>query len=980
MSDESINTSWPGWETVRLIGRGNFGAVYEIQRKLFDDDEEVEKAALKVISIPQNDSDIEEMYNDGYDEESVTSSFRSHLKSIVAEYYLMRKMNGSTNIVNCDDVRYEQHADGIGWDIYIKMELLTPLAKSLPATVSDAQVIAIAKDMCEALELCSKHNIIHRDIKPQNIFVSPNGDYKLGDFGIAKTVEKTMGGTKTGTYKYMAPEVYSNRPYNSTADIYSLGLVLYWLLNERRMPFMPLPPAKLSAGMDEESRQRRFAGEPIPTPKNGSKELKRIVLKACAFDPKDRYQSAKEMREDLLHLSGTAEPVLDFRPVQKPEITENMGLSDDATVGPVFKQNVSTEMDEQDRTVGPVFDRKKPEYAPTVDQTVGPEFSKKAVNEQSTVKNTEDPIVEQKKAEVQTKRKKVWPTAVLIAVVLLAVSLIAVGACAFFANSGPRTKPTMMEDPSEINSASSTNQRVFGTIINRNQVKTITFLDTLRKAPRESWDISANQDGSVLAWVEENGNLYDLYIAGDGGVTAPENCTGLFRKYIYLTEINFNNCFDTSQVRSMAKMFDECSSLITLDLSEFDTSQVTDMSQMFRNCKSLSVLGVSNFDTTQVVNMAGMFAYCRSLAFLDVAGFDTTQVKCMSRMFFNCKGLFVWNDARGYYEPLSMDIRNWDVSNVLNYDSFVSLDGQNIFLYGQPWEQFFSGSAIDRSGLQKGIVSTGGPNVVLLREDGTVAATGRNDAGQCNTRSWTDIIAVSSSCFHTVGLKSDGTVVATGAYGNHQCEVNTWTDIVQIAAGMCHTVGLKSDGTVVAAGNTDGSQWDYGQCDVSGWTDIIYIAASDYYTIGIKADGTIVETGISDICGGKEHWNNIVAVACDGSRVVGLKADGTVVSFVRALYSDCDYSSWTDIVAIAVGYYHTIGLRADGTVVAAGITAENADDHGCTYYGQCDVEEWSDIVSIGAGINTTVGVREDGTVIVIGEDAAQMAGVQDWQR
>ena len=110
---------WPGWETVRLIGRGSFGAVYEIQRKLFEDDEEVEKAALKVISIPQNDSDIEEMYNDGYDEESVTSSFRSHLKSIVAEYSLMRKMNGSANIVNCDDVRYEQHADGIGWDIYM---------------------------------------------------------------------------------------------------------------------------------------------------------------------------------------------------------------------------------------------------------------------------------------------------------------------------------------------------------------------------------------------------------------------------------------------------------------------------------------------------------------------------------------------------------------------------------------------------------------------------------------------------------------------------------------------------------------------------------------------------------------------------------------------------------------------------------------------------------------------------------------------
>lgn len=63
---DQFKFSWPAWETVRQIGRGSFGAVYEIQRTLFD---EVERAALKVISIPQNDSDIEEMKSDGYDEE-----------------------------------------------------------------------------------------------------------------------------------------------------------------------------------------------------------------------------------------------------------------------------------------------------------------------------------------------------------------------------------------------------------------------------------------------------------------------------------------------------------------------------------------------------------------------------------------------------------------------------------------------------------------------------------------------------------------------------------------------------------------------------------------------------------------------------------------------------------------------------------------------------------------------------------------------
>ena len=296
-----IPSLWPGWETVRLIGQGSYGAVYEIRRDVLG---EPESAALKVITIPKSDSDIEELYSEGYDKGSVTNTFRNHLKSIVSEYTLMRKMTGSANIVNCDDVRYVQHDDGIGWDIFIKMELLTPLNKALSDTVSEETVIRIAKDLCQALVLCKKHGIIHRDIKPQNIFLSPNGDYKLGDFGIAKTVEKTTGGTKIGTYKYMAPEVYHNQPYGVGADIYSLGLVLYWLLNERRLPFLPLPPHPLKAGADEEARVRRLSGNPIPPPAHGSDSLKSIVLKACVFDVKYRYQSAAEMLEALNRLDA----------------------------------------------------------------------------------------------------------------------------------------------------------------------------------------------------------------------------------------------------------------------------------------------------------------------------------------------------------------------------------------------------------------------------------------------------------------------------------------------------------------------------------------------------------------------------------------------------------------------------------------------------------------------------------------------------
>lgn len=288
------------WNIKRKIGEGNFGAVFEIERKDFGT---VYKAALKTITIPKNQAELESILDDGMDAASAESYLQQFVEKIVGEFVLMSKLKGNSHIVSYEDHQVIRHKDGIGWDILIRMELLTPMMSYMKTTsITKRDVIKLGIDMCRALELCQKYNIIHRDIKPENIFISDSGDFKLGDFGIAKEVEKTQSGlTKTGTQTYMAPEVYKGQPYGSSVDMYSLGVVLYRLLNHNRAPFMPQYPDVISYSDRERALIMRMGGHHFPSP-SGVEEgcrLAEIAMKACSFNPIDRYSSPTQMREDL---------------------------------------------------------------------------------------------------------------------------------------------------------------------------------------------------------------------------------------------------------------------------------------------------------------------------------------------------------------------------------------------------------------------------------------------------------------------------------------------------------------------------------------------------------------------------------------------------------------------------------------------------------------------------------------------------------
>ena len=296
--DLEVLKIWPDWKATRLLGEGSFGKVYEIVRNNFGIEEH---CALKVITIPSSPAELQSMRNEGMDDESATEYYRGLVEEFVQEIALMSKLKGNVNIVGYEDYAVIEHKDSIGWDIIIRMELLTALPAYIrehSLTVTD--VIKLATDVCNALEVCHEQKIIHRDIKPDNIFVSQNGDFKLGDFGVARTIEKTVSGlSKKGTYTYMAPEVYKGEAYGTNVDLYSLGIVMYKLLNNNREPFLPPHPELIKYSDKNDALVKRISGEIIPPPANCNEFLSRVILKSINFKSWERYQLPSQMKADL---------------------------------------------------------------------------------------------------------------------------------------------------------------------------------------------------------------------------------------------------------------------------------------------------------------------------------------------------------------------------------------------------------------------------------------------------------------------------------------------------------------------------------------------------------------------------------------------------------------------------------------------------------------------------------------------------------
>lgn len=232
-----------------------------------------------------------------------------------------------------------------------------------------------------------------------------------------------------------------------------------------------------------------------------------------------------------------------------------------------------------------------------------------------------------------------------------------------------------VDDPEEVMSFDG-ELPVFGSEIDRREVQSITFLDTIDNVPDDCWDVSYDQSGTVLAWAQKQG-LYDLYIAAEGGVKG-KSCYSLFAGYSNLQTVEFNGCFDTSDVVCMDYMFSGCEKLVAVDAESLNTENVAGMQGMFSDCYDLQTLNVSEWGTKSLTNASGMFRRCHALESLDVSGWDTSMIEDASWMFFDCSIITAldvseWDTSKmtdmswmfTYCKKLqTLDVSNWDTGNV----------------------------------------------------------------------------------------------------------------------------------------------------------------------------------------------------------------------------------------------------------------------------------------------------------------------------
>lgn len=281
------------WQEVSLIGEGGNGAVFHVRSTADDSD-----AALKWIHL-EYDSDS------GLSRNAIFTLQKQQLEEI----FNMQNLSCVAQIVQIKGYEIHNSDDGMCMDIFILQELLTPLRKKLNSksfTIADSA--RMTADVAAALTACHGQNIIHGDVKPDNILCSEE-HFKLADFGVSLRQQRNNLLTPGGTHYFQPPEYRQTNVANASCDTYALGMTLYLLFNNGMLPFQK----ELTEKNEDEAWAQCCAladqpGAQYPAPKAAPAEVAAVLVKATAQEESARYQSPGELAEAFCSTVNSLSP------------------------------------------------------------------------------------------------------------------------------------------------------------------------------------------------------------------------------------------------------------------------------------------------------------------------------------------------------------------------------------------------------------------------------------------------------------------------------------------------------------------------------------------------------------------------------------------------------------------------------------------------------------------------------------------------
>lgn len=275
------------------LGRGSSGITYRA----------IEPATsrlliLKHIPIPVSDAQVQALIFSGAanDEEEVQRYYERTLSDLRDELRLGMKFADSPYYLPFRDCQAEIRENAVGYDLY----LIADFCQTLPTFLENREItvldaLNLGLDLCSCVQGLNEGGVIHSNIKPENIYRTSTGSFVLGDLGLMQISELPYTALPDSRFgPYTAPE-YADilAPLNVTAQLYSIGMILYRIFNGSHVPFVDEETTPSAADA------MRVEGKELPAPMYADYELSAIILKACAFKPEDRYQSADEFRQEL---------------------------------------------------------------------------------------------------------------------------------------------------------------------------------------------------------------------------------------------------------------------------------------------------------------------------------------------------------------------------------------------------------------------------------------------------------------------------------------------------------------------------------------------------------------------------------------------------------------------------------------------------------------------------------------------------------